>query len=140
MADHGYPAIRVGMHHGSALRRGDDWFGATVNLAARTSGLAGGGEVLLSEETRTAAGEIEGLRYVARGTHRLRNVVSPVRVFAVASREQADELRLVIDPVCRMAADPERSAGRLMHDGREFYFCSLECAGRFAAAPNDYTG
>jgi class 3 adenylate cyclase len=34
MPHHGYRAIRVGMHYGPALRRGRDWFGATVNLAA----------------------------------------------------------------------------------------------------------
>jgi adenylate cyclase len=43
LAECGYPAIRVGMHHGSAVHRGGDWFGATVNLAARVSGLAHGG-------------------------------------------------------------------------------------------------
>src|SRR5438132_9158109 len=78
MPDHGYPAIRVGMHSGSALQRSGEWFGATVNLAARISGLAAGGDVLLSEATREAAGAIEGLSYVDRGSQRLRNVAVAV--------------------------------------------------------------
>ena len=44
----------------------------------------------------------------------------------------------VIDPVCRMAVDPARSAGRLVYDGAEYTFCSLDCAQRFAAGPERY--
>jgi adenylate cyclase len=137
LADHGYPAIRVGMHHGRAVERGGDFFGAAVNLAARISGLAAGGEVLLSGATREAAGDLDGISLVDRGAHRLRNVASPVRVFAAIS-ERTSERTLVLDPVCHMAIDPERAAGRLAYEGSDYYFCSLECASRFAAAPADY--
>jgi class 3 adenylate cyclase len=50
------------MHTGPAVERDGDWFGATVNLAARVSAAAAGGETLLTETTRTAAGEVEGAR------------------------------------------------------------------------------
>ena len=33
MPGHGAPAVRVGLHHGSAIERDDDYFGAAVNLA-----------------------------------------------------------------------------------------------------------
>jgi adenylate cyclase len=82
MAQHGYPAIRVGMHYGPAVQRGGDWFGATVNLAARSSGLAGGGEVLLSEATLTAAGRVDGVHFDDRGSHHVRNVTDPIQVLA----------------------------------------------------------
>lgn len=36
-ARHAFPAVRAGMHTGSAVRRGADWFGAAVNTAARTA-------------------------------------------------------------------------------------------------------
>src|SRR5438128_411498 len=52
---HYWPTVRVGMHSGPAAERGGDWFGTTVNVAARVSGVAGGGEVLLTEATRDAA-------------------------------------------------------------------------------------
>jgi class 3 adenylate cyclase len=42
-ARHGFPLVRVGMHTGPAVERGGDWFGATVNLAARVSAAAAGG-------------------------------------------------------------------------------------------------
>lgn len=55
MAEHGYPTMNVGMRSAPALEREVDSFGATVNLGARISGLAGGGEELASEVTRAAA-------------------------------------------------------------------------------------
>jgi hypothetical protein len=54
-ARHGFPLVRVGMHTGPAVERGGDWFGATVNLAARVSAAAAGGEALLTAATRDAA-------------------------------------------------------------------------------------
>lgn len=46
---------RVGIDTGSAAERDGDWFGATVNLAARVTGAAGDGEVLITEATRRGA-------------------------------------------------------------------------------------
>ena len=45
---------------------------------------------------------------------------------------------LPIDPVCRMAVDPDHSAGALVYDGVEFHFCSLECANSFSGDPVRY--
>jgi YHS domain-containing protein len=42
---------------------------------------------------------------------------------------------LPIDPVCRMAVDPWHGAGRLTHQGVEYCFCWLRCAGAFAKHP-----
>ena len=66
-AQSGFPQVRVGMHTGSAVERSGDWFGATVNLAARVSAAAAGGEALLTSSTRAAAGEVEGVELRERG-------------------------------------------------------------------------
>ena len=69
MRGHGSPAVRVGLHHGPAIERDGDYFGATVNLAARVSGLASGGEVLVTGGTAALAPDLEGVftsRAVAR--------------------------------------------------------------------------
>jgi adenylate cyclase len=137
LAEFGYPPIRVGMHHGTAVHRAGDWFGATVNLAARVSGLAHGGEVLLTDTTREGAGDIDGVRFEPHGVHRLRNVTDPIKVFAALPTTRAQS-ELVIDPDCRMAVDPDGAAGTLAHHRRTYYFCSLECAARFAADPETY--
>jgi adenylate cyclase len=50
-------AVRVGAHWGSPRRRGDDFVGNVVNLAARIVDLAAAGEVLVSEALLAAAGD-----------------------------------------------------------------------------------
>src|ERR671914_2324683 len=77
LAGHGFPTVRVGMHHGPALESDGDWYGSTVNLAARVAALAAGGEVLLTATVREAAGELEGVRLESRGERRLRNAPAP---------------------------------------------------------------
>jgi adenylate cyclase len=136
---HGFPIIRVGMHTGPAAERDGDWFGATVNLAARISALAGGDEVVLSDATRVAAGAVEGIAVSERGRHSLRNVREPVLLFEAERDGQRTQAGLPIDPVCRMAVDPDDAAGSLRHDGVRYYFCSLQCAHSFAERPDRFT-
>src|SRR3954468_1581195 len=137
MSGHGAPAVRVGLHHGPAVERDGDFFGATVNLAARVSAEAGGGEVLLTGHTAALAPDLDGVRYEPRGRRTLRNVREPVELFA-AGRRGGSAGRLAIDPVCRMAVDPERAAGRLMLDDTAYYFCTLACAGEFTRHPERF--
>jgi class 3 adenylate cyclase/YHS domain-containing protein len=135
---HFFPTVRVGMHTGGAVERGGDWFGATVNIAARVSGEAGGGETLLTDATRQAAGEVSGIQLHDRGKRTLKNVAEPMSLFAAIREGERSAGGLPIDPVCRMAVDPDHAAGRLVHEEVEYHFCSLECAGRFAASPGRY--
>ncbi len=44
-----FPAVRAGIAFGAATARGGDWFGATVNLASRVTGLAKPGQILATE-------------------------------------------------------------------------------------------
>jgi adenylate cyclase len=139
LGEHGVPAVRVGLHHGSAVEREGDYFGAAVNLAARVSALAAGGEVLVSGETAALVPDLEGVVYESRGRHVLRNVREPVEIFAaLEAGETAD--RLPVDPVCHMAVDPDRAPGRLLYDGHAYLFCSLACAGEFARQPDRFVG
>ncbi len=138
MPGHGAPAVRVGLHHGSAIERDGDYFGAAVNLAARVSGVATGGEVLLTGQTAALVPELGGVFYESRGRAALRNVREPVELFAAVRTGEASGGQFPIDPVCRMAVDPDRAAGRLMHDGNAYFFCTLACAGEFAREPESY--
>lgn len=132
-----FPIVRVGMHTGPATERSGDWFGAAVNVAARVSGIAGGGEVLLTGSTREAAGELEGIEFRHHGLRRFKNVGDPVEVYRAARADEAAE-DLPIDPVCRMAIDPGQAVGNLSFRGADYFFCSLECAQAFSANPDDY--
>jgi adenylate cyclase len=74
----GDPVVRVGMHTGSAVERDGDWYGTTVNLAARLCHVAGGGEVLVSEATTAAAAGLRGVELDSPRVYRLKNVAQPL--------------------------------------------------------------
>jgi class 3 adenylate cyclase len=69
--------VRIGIHAGKSVRRGDDLFGRNVAMAARVAATADGGEVLVSESVRNAVTdqEFDDGREVElkgfSGTHRL---------------------------------------------------------------------
>jgi class 3 adenylate cyclase/YHS domain-containing protein len=138
LAGHGVPTVRVGMHHGPAIERDGDYIGATVNLAARVSAAATGGEVLLTAETAALAPEIDGVLYESRGRQLLRNVRDPVELVAAVRQGQSSERGLAIDPVCRMAVDPDHAAGRLNYNDATYFFCTITCAGEFARQPERF--
>jgi hypothetical protein len=100
-AQHGFPLVRVGMHTGPAVEREGDWFGATVNLAARVSAAAAGGEALLTETTRAASGDVEGVELRERGRWSFRNVGGLLNMYAAVRQGRA------APPACRLI----RSAG-----------------------------
>jgi class 3 adenylate cyclase/YHS domain-containing protein len=137
--EHGALHVRVGMHTGPAVERDGDWYGATVNVAARVAALAAGGEVLLTESTAAAAGELPGVGLRKHGVHELRHVSQPVTVLRALSESGTASAEMDVDPVCHMVVDPGRAAGVLEYRGRAYRFCSLECAGSFARDPERYS-
>jgi len=75
LGDHeDWPPIRIGMDRGPAVKRDDDWYGGTVNTAARVADAAIAGELLLTERARKAirGGARAGL--VARGAVSLKGL------------------------------------------------------------------
>lgn len=135
---HGSPAVRVGMHTGPAIKRSGDWYGATVNVAARVASVAGGGEVLLTGRTRQSAGSLSGVQFTARGNRRFKNVAELTAIHVAESNDPSVKREWPIDPVCRMAIDPNRRAGVLTHAAREYSFCSMKCIRAFVEAPERY--
>jgi class 3 adenylate cyclase len=126
------PAPRAGLHHGPAVPRGDDWFGATVNLAARVAGQAFGGQTLATAPVATVARRV-GVPVVDLGCFRLRNVTEPVELFQVELVPPPEAVS--IDPVCRMQVAHAAAAGRLRHGDTDVWFCSLACVRAFAEDP-----
>jgi adenylate cyclase len=125
-----FPMARGGLHTGSAVRAGNDYFGAGVNVAARVTARAAGGELLLTTRPAEAARQL-GLLVHELGATTLRNVSDAVDLFRLeVSRGQSST-----DPVCRMTVERDRAAGMLTHEGHEFWFCSLECVAAFAQDP-----
>src|SRR5258708_22052786 len=42
------------------------------------------------------------------------------------------------DPVCGMTVVPEKTAGKVEHAGKTYYFCSKGCAERFSQEPEKF--
>ena len=135
----GFPIIRAGMHTGPATERDGDWFGATVNSRRGSSRWPA---VTKSSSATQHAKQpaLEGIAVRKRCRQTLRNVVEPVLLFMAEREGHRPQTGLPIDPVCRMAVEPDNAAGSLRYDGVRYHFCSLDCAQNFAKHPERYHG
>jgi predicted ATPase/class 3 adenylate cyclase len=79
--------IRIGLHTGVASVRDGDYFGSSLNRAARLMGVAHGGQVVCSQATTDLARDVlaEGVDFVDLGEHRLRDLTRAERVFQVSA-------------------------------------------------------
>jgi adenylate cyclase len=75
----GLPPAHVGVAAGPVVIQGGDYFGRTVNLAARIAAHAGAGRVLVSERVAEAAPP-QGVTFVELGQVRLEGIARPVRL------------------------------------------------------------
>jgi adenylate cyclase len=119
---------RAGAHHGPAMAVDGDYYGATVNLAARVSAQATGGHLLVTEQTAMAARDL-GAAISHVGAVTLRNVAQTVDVYDIRIGEHD---RTNIDPVCHMRVPVDDSSPMLRWQGRDIWFCGLPCLAHFA--------
>ena len=131
----GLPQPPAGLHDGPVVDRGGDYFGATVNLAARVAGRAGSGQALVTA-TVLGAAQSPDVDVVALGAHQLRNIRDPVERWALELC--ATQVDLSVDPVCRMRRSCPAAVARVRHPGVEHGFCSLACVAAFANDPDRY--
>ncbi|HEX5587923.1 MAG TPA: hypothetical protein VFZ17_11495, partial [Acidimicrobiia bacterium] len=77
--------VRMGLHTGGASLRDGDYFGGSLNRAARLMAVAHGGQVVCSRATADLARDDlpGGVELVDLGEHRLRDLSRPERVFQV---------------------------------------------------------
>jgi TolB-like protein/class 3 adenylate cyclase len=114
---------RIGVNLGDVLIEGDDILGDGVNIAARLEGLCDPGGVLISG---TAYDHVRGridAHFVDLGDQDLKNVVRPVRVYALKSaseniaaapyaltpnEQERPRLSIVVLPFVNMSGDSEQ--------------------------------
>jgi adenylate cyclase len=75
----GLPAAHVGVAAGPVVVQGGDYFGRTVNLAARIAAYASASRVLVSERVVERAPP-QGVSFVELGPVRLEGIARPVRL------------------------------------------------------------
>jgi adenylate cyclase len=76
------PPARVGIHAGPVVFQEGDYFGRTVNIAARIADVARPGEVLVSQEVVDAA-DLDGVGLTAIGPIELKGVSEPLSLHSV---------------------------------------------------------
>jgi TolB-like protein len=115
--------FRVGINVGDIIIDDDDVFGDDVNIAARLEGLAQPGGICVSRAVRDhVRGKLQRLTLVDQGSHSVKNIERPIRVFAIAIDEGKDltpprtayviapdtQLSIVVLPFANLSNDPEQ--------------------------------
>ncbi len=108
--------VRIGIHTGETMFRGDEVFGDGVNIAARIRPLAEPGGICISEEVRHAIRNQENLETVPLGEHELKNVGRPISVFLVSGIPGRASARILALPAERLGRDTIRSIAVLPLD------------------------
>ncbi len=128
------PLTRTGLNHGPVLRRGNDLFGSTVNVAARIAALASPGQLLATRPVADVA-VASGIVVQDIGDVALRSIADPVPLHSIELAPAPDSAW--IDPVCKMHA-PYEAYRRSAPTGP--WFCSERCAEAYRRSPGTYLG
>jgi adenylate cyclase len=126
------PLTRTGLNHGPVLRRGNDLFGSTVNIAARIAAFASPGQLLATQPVANIAAA-SGIVARDMGTVALRSIADGVSLHSIEFAPAFDPAW--IDPVCKMLA-PYAAYHRT--SPTEPWFCSERCAEAYLRSPQIY--
>lgn len=78
-------AVRIGMHVGDVIERGDDFVGQTVNIASRVADLAAPGELLVTDQVvRSLDGNGATSAFRPVGPTRVKGVGAPIWLHRLA--------------------------------------------------------
>lgn len=128
------PLTRTGLNHGPVLRRANDLFGSTVNVAARVAAVASPGQMLATRPVADIAAA-SGIVVQGIGSVALRSIADSVPLYSI---ELAPALHPDwIDPVCKMHA-PYSAYLKTTPTGP--WFCSERCAEAYRRSPAVYDG
>jgi len=126
------PLTRTGLNHGPVLRRSNDLFGSTVNIAARIAAFASPGQLLATQVVANIAAE-SGIAVRDMGKVALRSIADQVSLYSIDFAPAFDAAW--IDPVCKMLA-PYAAYRRTAPS--EPWFCSDRCAQAYKRSPEIY--
>jgi adenylate cyclase len=79
----GLPQARVGLHSGPVVFQDGDYFGRTVNIAARITDYARPGEILVSDQVVADVDRLEAVRFEPVGPVSLKGLSAPITLFTV---------------------------------------------------------
>ncbi|HZD79762.1 MAG TPA: adenylate/guanylate cyclase domain-containing protein [Actinomycetota bacterium] len=103
------PQLHIGLHVGEIASAPDgDLYGEGLNLASRLEGLAGPGQVLVSEDVRRQLHQRPEFRFIPLGEREIPDSDEPIAVYCVVERSGAAALPVLPD----VAPGPWRSLHR----------------------------
>ncbi|OBI02901.1 adenylate/guanylate cyclase domain-containing protein [Mycobacterium scrofulaceum] len=82
--------VRIGIHMGRSVRRGDDLFGRNVAMAARVAAQAAGGEILVSQPVRDALSDCDDIQFDKGREVELKGFSGTYSLFAVEAPADPD--------------------------------------------------
>jgi adenylate cyclase len=85
--------VRIGIHMGRSVRRGDDLFGRNVAMAARVAAQAEGGEILVSQTVRDAVQDCDDVSFDDGREVELKGFSGSYRLFAVEAAAEPERDR-----------------------------------------------
>jgi TolB-like protein len=109
------PSLRIGVHIGDVIEKGNDILGDAVNIASRIEPLAEAGGVCITDEVYRQVRNKSDLLFISIGERSLKNVAIPVEVYAVRmpweNREESPEVyletrRIAVLPFVSLSPDP----------------------------------
>ncbi|MGH2403770.1 MAG: adenylate/guanylate cyclase domain-containing protein, partial [bacterium] len=81
-----FPAVRAGIHWGTALYREGDYVGSNVNIASRLCTEAGRHQILVTDEVRKAARDLPEIEFVRLGKRKLKGLAEGIVLFEARAR------------------------------------------------------
>ncbi len=80
--------VRIGLNAGEAVQEEDDFFGTTVQLAARVCDKAGTGEIFVTDNVRELS-KGHGLTFEDAGQYEMKGVPVPMTLYRVGGSDQS---------------------------------------------------
>jgi adenylate cyclase len=106
--------LRIGVHVGDVVHKGEDVYGDAVNIASRIQELAAAGGICISEEVYSQVRNKVPYRMDRLPLHTLKNVEYPVEAFRVLSPVEegvsslsAPRNRVAVLPLTNISPDPK---------------------------------
>ena len=129
-----FPTVHAGIHAGKVLEQEGHYYGSALNIASRVASHARGCQILCTKVIAEMVGEMQDIKFRAIGEINFKNIFEPVALFEIITDCRKLEMN-VLDPVCRMLISPESAPAHLTFKDNNYYFCSFECAQKFASQP-----
>ncbi|HNQ00588.1 MAG TPA: adenylate/guanylate cyclase domain-containing protein, partial [Bacteroidia bacterium] len=122
-SENNFLQVHGGMHFGKILKRNDNYFGTTINLASRIASKASPGTFWCSMDYLNALEKKSSFTFQSKGKHSFKNLSDENEVWELVI---ADPTGFHIDPVCRMLITENEQAVPHPHEEGVF-FCSVNC-------------